>query len=338
MNLKRAAFQLFGSTMLCTSGAAFAQPAQPTPGAPAAQPADDNSDVIIVTAQKRSENLQNVPMSIQALGTQQLEDLNVANFQDYTRLLPSISYQTFQPGTTNVYIRGVASGGDGNHSGSLPSVGVYLDEQPVTTIGGTLDVHIYDIARIEVLRGPQGTLYGASSEAGTIRIITNRPDPAHFSGAIDGEINSVAHGGIGGRLEVFVNAPLSDHAALRVVGWYQHDAGYIDNIAGTRSFLPRPGGIVVNNAGLVKNNYNDVDVAGGRAALGIELAEHWTVTASLLGQDQHSHGSFGYDPHVGDLQVQHFYPEFDHDRFAQAALTVEGRIGSFDITSAAAYL
>src|SRR6188474_2253377 len=101
MYLKRAALGLFGSTMLCTSGAAFAQPAQP---APAAAAAEDEGDVIIVTAQKRSENLQNVPISIQALGTQQLEDLNVANFQDYTRLLPSISYQTFQPGTTNVYI------------------------------------------------------------------------------------------------------------------------------------------------------------------------------------------------------------------------------------------
>src|SRR4051812_10224550 len=339
MDLKRAALGLFGSTILCSTGAALAQPAQPAPAAPAAAPADDNGDVIIVTAQKRSENLQNVPISIQALGTQQLQDLNVANFQDYTRLLPSISYQTFQPGTTNVYIRGVASGGDGNHSGSLPSVGVYLDEQPVTTIGGTLDVHIYDIARIEVLRGPQGTLYGASSEAGTIRIISNRPDPAHFSGGVDGEINSVRHGGIGGSLEGFINAPLSDTAAVRIVGWYSHDAGYIDNVAGTRSFLPRPGGIVINNNALVKNNYNDVDVVGGRAALGIDLAEHWTVTASLLGQDQRSHGSFGFDPHVGDLEVQHFFgPERDHDRFAQAALTVEGRLGTFDITYAGAYL
>src|SRR3954466_4069907 len=194
MLLKRAALSLFGSTMLCTTGAAFAQPAQPAPAAPAPT-ADDNGDVIIVTAQKRSENLQNVPISIQALGTQQLEELNVSNFQDYTRLLPSISYQTFQPGTTNVYIRGVASGSDGNHSGSLPSGGVYLGEQPVTTIGGTLDVHVYDIARIEVLRGPQGTLYGASSEAGTIRIISNKPDKTGFYGGADGELNTVRHGG-----------------------------------------------------------------------------------------------------------------------------------------------
>ncbi|MEQ1433063.1 TonB-dependent receptor plug domain-containing protein, partial [Salmonella enterica] len=93
-----------------------------------------------------------------------------------------VSFQALggTPGTNVIYMRGVASGGDGNHSGSLPSVGVYLDEQPVTTIGGNLDVHIYDIARIESLSGPQGTLYGASSEAGTIRIITNQPDLSHF--------------------------------------------------------------------------------------------------------------------------------------------------------------
>ena len=111
------------------------------------------------------------------------------------------------PGNSVIYMRGVASGGDGNHSGSLPSVGVYLDEQPVTTIGGNLDVHIYDVARIESLSGPQGTLYGASSEAGTIRIITNKPDPSKVEGGMDAEINSVAGGGIGGKkLElVFAN-------------------------------------------------------------------------------------------------------------------------------------
>ena len=101
-----------------------------------------------------------------------------------------MSYNVSQSGGAVVYMRGVASGGDGNHSGSLPSVGVYLDEQPVTTIGGALDVHIYDIARIESLAGPQGTLYGALSEAGTIRIITNKPDLNATYGRVDGELNT----------------------------------------------------------------------------------------------------------------------------------------------------
>ncbi|HEY0314533.1 MAG TPA: TonB-dependent receptor [Allosphingosinicella sp.] len=349
--LRAAALALLGTTML--AGPAFAQtnPPPPPQGAPPgtgpasgaadtsdkAQPAADTGDEIIVTATKREENLQNVPMSIQALSTRRLEEANVSNFNDYTKLTPSVSFQTATPGSANVYIRGVASGGDGNHSGSLPSVGVYLDEQPVTTIGGTVDVHIYDVARIEVLRGPQGTLYGASSEAGTIRIITNKPDKTHFYGGVNGEVNDVAHGGFGGKLEGFINAPLGGSAALRVVGWYQHDAGYIDNVAGTRAFFPKPGGIVANNAALVKKNFNDVEFAGGRAALGIDLADHWTATATIMGQDQRNHGTFGFEPSVGDLKVQHFYPDYSHDRFYQAALTIQGRISNWDLTYSGAY-
>lgn len=300
--------------------------------------ADDGNDDIIVTAQKREESLQDVPISVQVLGTRRLDQLNITNFAQYTQMLSSVAFQSSQPGQTSVYIRGVASGGDGNHSGSLPSVGVYLDEQAVTTIGGTLDVHIYDIARIESLAGPQGTLYGASSEAGTLRIITNKPSLSGFEGRVDGEINTVAHGGIGGRIEGMVNAPLNDMMALRVVGFYQHDAGYVDNVAGTRTFLPTPGGITVNNAAFVEDNYNDTTIAGGRAALKIDLDDTWTVTPSVIAQDQRSHGSYGFDPRVGDLQVQHFFPEYRHDRFVQAAMTIEGQLGNWDLTYAGAYL
>ena len=138
-----------------------------------------------------------MPLSIQALGTEQLEELHVTGFEDYVRYLPTVSYQTFGPGFAQVYMRGVTSGGDGNHSGSLPSVGIYLDEQPITTIQGALDVHLYDIARVEALAGPQGTLYGASSQAGTIRIITNKPDPSEFSAGYDLEGSTMSEGGDG---------------------------------------------------------------------------------------------------------------------------------------------
>src|ERR1039457_1621359 len=143
---------------------------------------------IVVTAQKRAENLQDVPVSIQALSTAKLEELHVTSFDDYAKFLPSVSFvgdATGGPGFEHVYMRGVSSSVLENHSGSLPTVGVYLDEQPVTTIDGVLDIHIYDIARVEALAGPQGTLYGASSEAGTIRIITNKPDMNAFSAAYD---------------------------------------------------------------------------------------------------------------------------------------------------------
>src|SRR6059058_422160 len=181
-------------------------PPPPVQQRQAAAGVPDQSEIII-TATKREENLQNVPISVQVLGTRKLDQLNISNFEQYTKQLPSVSFQTAQPGFTTVYMRGVATGGDGNHSGSLPSVGTYLDEQPVTTIGGTLDVHIYDIARIESLAGPQGTLYGASSEAGTIRIITNKPDLTATYGRVDGELNTVDHGDIGGKMEGMVNIP-----------------------------------------------------------------------------------------------------------------------------------
>lgn len=300
---------------------------------------------IIVTAQKREESLQNVPISVQALGTQKLEQMNISNFNDYTRLLPSVAFQSSVPGTATVYIRGVASGGDGNHSGSLPSVGFYLDEQPITTIGGTLDVHIYDIARIEALSGPQGTLYGASSEAGTVRIITNKPNTAGFEGGFDVEGNTVHKGGQGGKIEGFVNVPLNEKVAIRAVGFYQHDAGYIDNIPGKRTFmagLDEDGaqipGLSVTNPGFVKKNYNDVDTYGGRLALGIDLSDDWTATASIFGQEQKAHGSFGYDESLGDLKVQRFFPERNDDKWVQAALTVQGKIGSWDLTYAGAYM
>ena len=264
-----------------------------------------DGDVIIVTATKREENLQDVPISIQAIGTRRLDQLNISNFEDYTKQLPSVSFQTIAPGSTTVYMRGVASGGDGNHSGSLPSVGFYLDEQPVTTIGGTLDVHIYDIARIESLAGPQGTLYGASSEAGTIRIITNKPELGVTTGRVDAEINKVAHGGWGGSLEGMINLPVSDRIAFRAIAFYQRDAGYIDNVfaSGPTNIRvpmadpdPTPDDVNVDNSDLRREQFQrSAKIYGGRAALKIDLDDNWTVTPTILHQNQKSDGVFFMD-------------------------------------------
>lgn len=290
---------------------------------------------IVVTAQKRSESLQSVPLTMQAFSTETLKRQNVSSFTDLQKLVPSVSFQTSQPGSTTVYFRGVASGGDGNHSGSLPSVGSYLDEQPITTIGGTLDVHIYDMERIEALAGPQGTLYGASSQAGTIRYITNKPDADAFDAGADMEINNVRKGGTGGKLEAFVNQPLGENAAIRIVGYYQKDAGYIDNVPGSRSFTS---GVTINNASTVEKDYNDIESYGGRAALQVDLDDNWSVTPTFLYQRSKSNGFFGTDAQSGDLQVQHFGPEYRKDEFWQAALTVQGKVADFDLTYAGAYL
>jgi outer membrane receptor protein involved in Fe transport len=291
---------------------------------------------IVVTAQKRTEDLQSVPMSIQALGTQRLQELNIVRFDDYVRFLPSVSYQTAGPGFAAVYMRGVASGGDGNHSGSLPSVGIYLDEQPITTIQGALDVHLYDIARVEALAGPQGTLYGASSQAGTIRIITNRPNPTQFQSGYGLELNTVADGGFGYLAEGFVNVPLSDRAAVRLVGWHRYDAGWIDNVPGSRTYPTS--GVTRDNRRFVQNDYNDAETTGGRAALRLDLNDSWTITPQVMGQRQESYGTWAYDTTIGEGKVSKSFPEDADDRWVQAALTVEGRIGNLDLVYAGAYL
>ncbi|HVJ65448.1 MAG TPA: TonB-dependent receptor [Bdellovibrionota bacterium] len=318
---------LLATTMLtAVAGPALAQASSPSV----------ELQEMVVTAQKRSENLQDVPISIQALGSERLEALQVSDTTDYVKFMPSVSAPTGAPGFSNFYMRGVASGENNNHSGPLPSVGVYLDEQPVTTITGPLDIHIYDIARVEVLAGPQGTLYGASSQAGTIRIITNKPSTAGFEASYDLEVNHVAHGEIGYAAEGMINQPLGDRAAVRLVAWAQHDAGYIDNVPG--SFVFPTGNIAVNNASQVEDDYNEVDIYGARAALKIDLDENWTVTPTLMGQRTEADGGFAADPSLGDYKVRRYYPEGVDDKWGQAALTIEGKIGNFDLLYAGAHM
>lgn len=339
---------LLGSTILSTSGTALAQQAG----------INDNRD-IVVTASKREENLQDVPMAITAIGTERLDELQVKEFQDVVKFLPSVTIQTLAPGFSQVYFRGVASGENANHSTSLPTVGTYLDEMPITTIQGALDIHTYDMARVEALAGPQGTLYGASSMAGTIRLITNKPDTSGTYGSMGLELNSVAHGGVGGVAEGFVNVALSERAALRLVGWYRHDAGYIDNIAGTRVYpisqnidtdgddendtlVNLPGDdITQTNAGLVEKDYNEVDTYGARLALGIELDDNWTLRPTIMGQIQKASGSFAQERSAavtGDLQTVQYNPERSDDKWIQAALTIEGKIGNWDLTVTGGHL
>jgi iron complex outermembrane receptor protein len=304
---------------------------------------------VIVTAQKRAESLQNVPISVDALGQEKMEELNVQNFKDYVQFLPSV---TMAPsigsgsGFNAVYMRGIATGGDGQATTSQPSVGMYLDEQPITTIQGNLDVHLYDIARIEALAGPQGTLYGASSQAGTIRIITNRPDPSGFASGFSGEINMVDGDDTGFVAEGFVNLPIGENAALRVVGWALDEAGWVDNKPATRVY---PGNVAdpnddfeTNNAEFVEENYNTSNTVGGRAALGVNLGENWTVTPQVMFQRTDQQGSWGDDLDQvlvsGDYAVAHFRPEFTDDEWWQAGLTVEGNIANFDVVYSGNYL
>ena len=333
MRLQSQKSNVRSALILLMTSTAFAAPAM------AQQAAEEDSNVIVVTAQKREQNLQDVPVAITAIGTEKLDQLQVKEFSDVVKFLPSVTIQQGGPGFAQVYFRGVASGENANHSASLPTVGTYLDELPITTIQGALDLHAYDLARVEALAGPQGTLYGASSMAGTIKLVTNAPDTSGTYGSGGIEVNNTAHGDFGAVVEGFVNAKISDNAAARLVGWYRKDGGYIDNIAGSRTYASS--NITQSNAALVEENYNDVETYGARLALGIDLDDNWTVRPTLMGQVQNADGSFAQERSgqtTKKLQTVQYNPEGSQDKWIQAALTIEGKIGNWDVTAAGGHL
>jgi iron complex outermembrane receptor protein len=307
---------------------------------------------VVVTAQKRTEDLQKVPISLQVLSSEKLDQLQVNDLDDYAKFLPSVSYRSNGPGQAQLFFRGISSstGTSPLHAGFLPSSGLYLDDIPVTTVAGALDLHVYDIARVEALAGPQGTLYGASSLSGTLRIITNKPDPSAFSAAYDVKGDKWGRGNGGGGIEGYVNIPLTEHAAIRLVGYYDHDGGYINNVfrqdtfqryspntppnsvAGAPDNCPtQTCPLTVNNANVLKSHYNDVDSFGGRAALKVDLNDQWSITPQVIAQHQRTHGDFGTDPNFGDLNVADYFLPHNLDRWYQSELTVEGKISNWDL-------
>jgi len=329
------------SAILATGGAAYG----------AADTEQGTLEEVVVTAQKRSEDLQKVPISLQVLGNERLQELQVHDFDDTAKFLPSLSYKSIGPGQAELFFRGISSGAGALHAGFLPSSGLYVDDIPVTTVAGSLDLHVYDIARVEALSGPQGTLYGASSLSGTLRIITNKPDPSAFSAGYDLKANKWLHGNPGGGIEGYVNIPLSEHMAVRLVGYYDHAGGYINNVyrqdtfqryspigtpvaggpAGGPDGFPNYDPVTVNNGNVLKKNFNDVNSVGGRAALKVDLNDNWTITPQLIAQYQKTNGDFGYDPHYGDLNVADYYLPHNIDNWYQSELTVEGKISNWDL-------
>ncbi|WP_353230499.1 TonB-dependent receptor [Novosphingobium sp.] len=338
--------------VLLASGSMLALVASPAAAADAPAAATDpapvnNNGEIIVTAQKRSESIQRVPISLQALSPAVLEQHQVQSFDDYAKQLPSVSFQSFGPSQGQLFFRGITSGGDGLAFGALPTSGVYLDELSITTIGALQDIHIYDMQRVEALSGPQGTLFGASSLSGTLRLITNKPNPAKLEGSLDVTVNKYGKGDAGATVEGMINVPVAKGVAVRLVGFYEHDGGYIDNTPGSRTYpniyLGAEGALqsaplTVNNSKYVKNNFNDVTTYGGRLALGIELDNGWKITPSVIGQYQKANGTFLYDPAVGDLQVHDFTPDYNIDQWIQASMTIEGKIGNWDVLYSGGYL
>lgn len=287
-------------------------------------------DEIIVTARKREESLRDAPLSIQALGERQIERLNLTRFEDYARFAPSVSFVSQGPGQTKIVIRGVAEGpGDDGQAISA----LYLDEQPITSDQGmNPDPRLVDVQRIEVLSGPQGTLYGASSQSGAIRVITNKPDASRYEGQVEATASSTRHGDPSYDLNGVINLPIiRDRLALRVVGYASEDGGFIDNVLGATPAGER------DNADVVGENVNSARTYGGRIAAQLDLTEGWDISATHVFQDVDVEGRSDYDPAVGDLQTVRFFDESFNDEWAQSAVTLRGDLGFADLVLTGAY-
>jgi len=360
------------------STAAIATPAIAQDQAPQAQPQAEARQggvpTIVVTAQKRSEDLQDVPVAVQALGEEGLEQLNVDTFADYLDQLPSITAGGSGPGQSTIYIRGLASTTPNlttaGVAGLAPNVALYLDEQPLSQPGRNLDVYAADLERIEVLSGPQGTLFGASSQAGVVRLITNKPEIGVWEGEVNAGLSFTKGGEASYKGELIVNLPLADSLAMRIVAFNDRQGGYIDNVPGSQTLADsarfRPAGTIrdngvpvsprragfqagadlsnvtflaATNGALVEEDFNDTTYSGFRASALYEFSPDWSVTVSHSRQSIDSDGVFFADPDLGtdELAIQRYERDTLEDDFSNTSWTVEGRLAMLDVVYTGAY-
>ena len=285
---------------------------------------------VIVSAQKKSENLQNVPISVTTLSADELDSLNIKDFADYVLQLPAASAVQRRPGQGQIFMRGISDGGNVNQSLQGPAVAIYLDESPVTMIGDNLDVHVYDIERVESLTGPQGTLYGAASQAGNLKIITKKPS-SEFDSGFNLSAESTRGGDGSTMVEGFVNIPLSQNAALRFVGFNDRDGGFIDSV--NDSITYPVSGITRSNELFVEDNFNDAVKDGYRAALRVDLSENWKLDVNYMGQETSTNGVWDHNPdELGEYNVSRFYDDKTHDEWTRFSATVTGDLGFADLT------
>ena len=315
---------------------------------------------VIVTATKRAENMQDVAIAISALGGDSLKELGVQTFDEYVEYLPNVVSAGIGPGAREIYIRGSASEQSSlsvsSAQGSAPGVALYLDDMPVSFGGRNLDLYAADLQRVEVLAGPQGTLFGASSQSGTVRMITNQPVIGEFEGRIDLGVSTTAGGGDSNKVEAMINLPLSENVALRMVSYSDKQGGWIDNAAG--SFTPSGAVIDRNSLGygpyykdfpltttqtiyntdLAEEDWNEASYNGYRIGLAADINEDWSVLVQHTSQELDVEGSFLIDPRLGDDKSEKFSPEQTQDDFGLTTWTLEGRVANLDVVYTGGYL
>jgi outer membrane receptor protein involved in Fe transport len=313
-------------------------------------------ETIEVTATKRAESIQEIPVTVSALSGDALENLGVDNFQDYVEFLPNVVFQGTGPGQNEIYIRGAATSQTNIAVSTVqalqPSVAFYLDEQPVSMQGRNLDIYAADVARIEVLPGPQGTLFGASSQSGTVRMITNKPSFAGFAGGVDLGGSFTKDGEMSNSVEAFLNFTLTDELAVRITAYNDNQGGWIDNIrnepgqggfAGSAIVIDRISGgvlpdpsvatvIAPNNDALIEEDANDANYAGFRFGVAYEVNEDWDLLVQHTQQQLDTEGVFAYDPNLAGTQsVNRFQQDKNSDTFGLTTWTLSGRLAELDV-------
>ncbi len=234
---------------------------------------------VVVTARKREENLQDVPVSIDVFTKKDMQNLGIAGFDDYAQKVPSISFISTGPGTQLFVMRGVSDGSNPNYA-NTSSTGFFIDDMSLSWEGAQPDLHLYDIERIEVLNGPQGTTFGAGSMSGAIRYITNKPDVNAFSAGVDFDGGKIQSAQQNWTYEGFVNIPLDATGVLglRASAFSDSHGGFINNQLTTRTWV---NGSVSNNAEWARQDYNREHVEGGRVALKAVFSEGWSALLTL---------------------------------------------------------
>lgn len=306
---------------------------------------------IIVTAEKRSESLQKVPLSIAAFNAGTLAELGVEDFASLAARIPGVTLNSAGPGQSSYSIRGIASVG-----GNSPTTGIYVDETPILPSGGdgataSIEPDLFDLARVEVLRGPQGTLYGASSMGGTVRFITNQPDLTKQEAAVSAEGSDTQHGGANVRLDAMYNVPLiDDRVALRIVGTAKDFSGFIDRDVGVWAPNPSvPAGFPAYPVSPAKpsaivRDVNSEKLHSLRTLLKIAVNDQLTVTPSVWIQNLEMGGPPDFDIPEGQstgplVQARPFnISEAYSDRFVLSNLTVNYNLGWGSLLSTSSYL
>jgi len=325
----------------------------------------DTLPTVTVTAERRSESAQDVPITIQAITGEQLSQLNVTSFDDIAKYLPNVSFGANGPGQGEIYMRGLSAGPAAGEQSSasilpFPNVAVYLDDQSVQFPGRNLDIYMADMQRVEVLEGPQGTTFGGGAEAGAIRYITNKPNLTATSGDVSAMYGTTAHGDPNQSLQAVLNVPVIEGVfALRGVIYDERRGGYIDNVASTFTRSPTDPGYIGplaadvqgNNFGLVERAQNPTTYGGIRVEALWQVNDDWNALLSQSYQNMEADGSSAQYPYGSDYQVNpaapqqlgpwegtFFTPIWDKDNFENTALTVNGKVGDLSLVYSGAYL